>query len=119
MNLVVEGIVTLEDLIEEIVGEIHDETDVQKTIFQKIDENTIIASGDIEIDQINGFFKTSIPPGDDYSTLNGLLHERLHDIPKVGDKIEIESLIIKVEKVSKMRPIAIRIQRILNQKDET
>lgn len=113
----VEGIVTLEDLIEEIVGEIHDETDIQKNIFQKIDENTIITSGDIEIDQINEYFKTSIPSGDDYSTLNGLLHERLHDIPKVGDKIEIESLVIIVEKVSKMRPIAIRIQRI-KQKDD-
>ena len=113
----VEGIVTLEDLIEEIVGEIHDETDIQKNIFQKIDENTIISSGDIEIDQINEYFKTSIPSGDDYSTLNGLLHERLHDIPKVGDRIEIESLVIKVEKVSKMRPIAIRIQRI-KQKDD-
>lgn len=115
----VEGIVTLEDLIEEIVGEIHDETDIQKNIFQKIDENTIITSGDIEIDQINEYFKTSIPSGDDYSTLNGLLHERLHDIPKVGDKIEIESLVIIVEKVSKMRPIAIRIQRIKQKDDRT
>ena len=115
----VEGIVTLEDLIEEIVGEIHDETDIQKNIFQKIDENTIISSGDIEIDQINEYFKTSIPSGDDYSTLNGLLHERLHDIPKVGDRIEIESLVIKVEKVSKMRPIAIRIQRIKQKDDRT
>lgn len=109
----VEGVVTLEDLIEEIVGEIRDETDVKRIMFEKIDENTIVANGDIEIDQINDYFKTSIPPGDDYSTLNGLLHERLHDIPKVGDKIEIESLLINVEKVTKNRPTAIRIQKIV------
>ena len=109
----VEGIVTLEDLIEEIVGEISDETDVKKIIFEKINENTILTNGDIEIDQINDFFKTFIPSGNDYSTLNGLLHERLHDIPKVGDQIKLDSLIIKVEQVIKNRPTAIRIQKVL------
>jgi putative hemolysin len=114
----VEGVVTLEDLIEEIVGEIRDETDVKKIFFEQIDENTILANGEIEIDQINDIFKTSIPPGDDYSTLNGLLHERLHDIPKAGDKIEIESLIINVEKVAKNRPISIRIQKVVKPETE-
>ncbi|HXV66476.1 MAG TPA: hemolysin family protein [Nitrosopumilaceae archaeon] len=109
----VEGVVTLEDLIEEIVGEIGDETDVKKIFFEKVDDNTIIANGDIEIDQINDIFKTSIPPGDDYSTLNGLLHARLQDIPKVGDKLQIESLLIVVEKVAKNLPTAIRIKKIL------
>ena len=114
----VEGVVTLEDLIEEIVGEIRDETDVKKIFFEQIDENTILANGEIEIDHINEIFKTSIPPGDDYSTLNGLLHERLHDIPKVGDKIEIESLLINVEKVLKNRPTEIRIKKIQKPKTE-
>lgn len=108
----VEGVVTLEDLIEEIVGEIGDETDVKKIFFEKVDDDTIIANGDIEIDQINEIFKASIPPGDDYSTLNGLLHERLQNIPKVGDKLQIESLLIIVEKVSKNLPTAIRIKKI-------
>lgn len=108
----VEGVVTLEDLIEEIVGEIHDETDVKKIVFEKVDKDTIIANGDIEIDQINKIFKTSIPPGDDFSTLNGLLHSRLQDIPQVGDKLQIESLSIIVEKVTKNLPTAIRIKKI-------
>jgi CBS domain containing-hemolysin-like protein len=108
----VEGIVTLEDLIEEIVGEIRDETDPELIPFERIDENTIITNGDIEIDDVNNAFKTNIQHSDDYSTLNGLLHEKLHDIPKVGDVVKISSLSIKIEQVEKNKPTSIRIQRI-------
>ncbi len=108
----VEGLVTLEDLIEEIVGEIHDETDSETPQYERIDKNTIITDGDIEIDVINEIFKTAIPEGDDYSTLNGLLHEKLRDIPRPEDVIEIDNLSIKVEKVSKNKPVTIRIEKI-------
>jgi putative hemolysin len=109
----VEGLVTLEDLLEEIVGEIEDETDVIKQVtYERIDQDTIITNGDIEIDVINDLFKTNIPDGDDYASLNGLLHEKLQDIPQEGDKIEIKELRIIVEKVSKNVPKKIRIERI-------
>jgi CBS domain containing-hemolysin-like protein len=108
----VEGCVTLEDLLEEIVGEIEDETDTEKPSFQRDGQNAIVTDGDIEIDIINEIFKTDIPPGDDYSTLNGLLHEQLHDMPKEDDKIEIGSLRIIIEKVSKNKPEKIRIEKI-------
>ena len=108
----VEGCVTLEDLLEEIVGEIHDEKDTIQQVFQSEGNDAILTNGDIEIDKINEIFKTSIPEGDDYSRLNGLLHEKLRDIPKEGDKIEIDSLRIMVEKVSKNKPDKIRIEKI-------
>ncbi|GBF24477.1 hypothetical protein MnTg01_00816 [archaeon MnTg01] len=110
----VEGLVTLEDLIEEIVGEIEDESDNARPIgYYNIDKHTIITNGDIEIDKINQIFKTNVPNGDDYASLNGLLHEKLQDIPKEGDKIEVDSLRIIVEKVTKNKPEKIRIEKII------
>jgi len=109
----VEGLVTLEDLIEEIIGDIEDETDAAvPREYHSIDKDTIIAKGDIEIEKVNEIFKTEIPQGDNYATLNGLLHERLQDIPQAGDKIEVDSLRIVVEKVEKNMPEKIRIERI-------
>jgi len=109
----VEGLVTLEDLLEEIVGEIEDETDLTRPAeYEKIDQDTIITNGEIEIDTINEIFKTKIPEGDDYASLSGLLHEKLRDIPQEGDKVEINELRIIVEKVSKNIPKKIRIERI-------
>ena len=80
--------------------------------FERIDQDTIITDGDIEIDKINEIFKTRVPEGDDYASLNGLLHERLQDIPQEGDKVEVDELRIIVEKVSKNIPKRVRIERI-------
>ena len=109
----VEGCVTLEDLVEEIVGEIHDETDITKSNFQREGGDAIITNGDIEIDEINEIFRTNIPQGNDYASLSGLLHEKLRDIPKEGDRVIIGQLRIIVEKVLGNKPEKIRIEKVI------
>ncbi|MBI3623426.1 HlyC/CorC family transporter [Candidatus Pacearchaeota archaeon] len=107
----VEGCVTLEDLLEEIVGEIMDETDKLELNFKIIDKNTILASGDVEIDTVNEILKSNIPQGNDYSTLSGLLHDKLKAIPKVGDKIEFDSIKMVVEEVVNNQANRIKIEK--------
>ncbi len=107
----VEGCVTLEDLLEEIVGEIMDETDKIELNFKILDKNTMLASGDVEIDIVNEVLKSDIPQGDDYSTLSGLLHDKLKDIPKVGDKIEFNSIKMVVEEVVNNQANRIKIEK--------
>ena len=66
----------------------------------------------LKLTQLTKSSRLKIPDGDDYASLNGLLHEKLQDIPQEGDKIKIADLQIIVEKVSKNIAQKIRIERI-------
>lgn len=110
----VEGCVTLEDLLEEIVGEIMDETDKIELNFKMLDKNTILASGDVEIDTVNEIFKSNISHGNDYSTINALIHDKLKDIPKVGDRIVIDSIKMTVEEVVNNQANQVKIEKNVN-----
>ncbi len=110
----VEGCVTLEDLLEEIVGEIMDETDKIELNFKMLDKNTMLANGDVEIDTVNEIFKSNITHGEDYSTINALIHDKLKDIPKVGDRIMIDSIKMTVEEVVNNQANQIKIEKTSN-----
>lgn len=108
----VEGCVTLEDLLEEIVGEIMDETDMEELNFKMLDKNTMLATGEVEIDTVNEILKSDIPRGEDYSTLSGLLHDKLKDIPRTGDRVVIESVKMTVEEAANNQATRIKIEKI-------
>ena len=97
------GIVAIEDIIEEIFGEIEDEHDFPELTEKKINENEFIFSGRLEIDYLNETYNLGIPKADEYETLAGLIlfyHER---IPALNEKITVQPFIFKILEVSQTR----------------
>ncbi|MFC2126185.1 hemolysin family protein [Bacteroidota bacterium] len=82
------GIVTMEDIIEEIFGEIEDEHDEQALIEQHVDENTYLFSARHEIDYLNERYKLNLPSGE-YDTLGGFILSVTEELPKINENIEI------------------------------
>jgi CBS domain containing-hemolysin-like protein len=97
------GIVTLEDIMEEIFGEIEDEHDVHDYVAEKTGENEYLFSGRLEVDSINSRFNLNIPESDDYETISGfILHNHQH-FPKINEVIRIDRFSIKCMKVTNNR----------------
>ena len=99
------GLVTMEDILEEIVGEIYDEYDEVENIYEEIDENTFILSGSMAIYEVEGLLNIEIEDGD-YDTLSGYLVEQLGRIPDEDEnEIEVETpdVTYKIEEVKDKR----------------
>jgi len=91
------GIVSLEDIIEEILGDIQDEHDVTNLIAKKTDDGWLL-SGRMEISHVNQMFGLDIPESDEYMTVGGLILSRAKGFPKVNEKVTIEDYSFRVLK---------------------
>lgn len=106
------GIVTIEDILEEIVGEIFDEYDIEETLVEIIDENTIRMDARVNIDEANEILNTNLAR-DDIDTIGGFVYSLFGRIPSLGETVCFENLTFKVEKV-----IGRRISKILITREE-
>jgi CBS domain containing-hemolysin-like protein len=103
------GVVTIEDLLEEIVGEIQDEHDQEEDpiVFQLLNDQTAIADGRMGVDELNEAFPAKLPEDEAYDTLAGLLFERFGHIPKVGETLQLNYVTLEITQADDRR-----IQRV-------
>lgn len=110
----VAGLVTLEDIVEEIVGEIRDEYDqAEELLFQAINEDEYLFQGRIDLDDFNDIMGTELP-NSEADTLSGLIYSRIGRVPTAGDKVQIKDLQLTVEQVSGQRIRKVRALRLVS-----
>jgi CBS domain containing-hemolysin-like protein len=97
------GLITTEDVIEEIFGEIEDEHDTIELVNQQISENKYRLSGRHEINYLNDTFQLQLPESEEYDTLAGFIIYHLKNIPALNETIKIDNFVMKVIKVSANR----------------
>ena len=97
------GMVTIEDVLEEIVGDIEDEHDVNELTEKVLSNNDFIFSGRLEIDYLNEKYQLNLPEEDDYETLAGLILFYHGSIPGNNEVIRVNNILFKILKVTATR----------------
>ena len=96
------GIITVEDIIEEMLGEIRDEYDDEDEVMKKLNETTYVFSGKVEVDRVNEEYEFGLPEGD-YETIAGYIISELGRIPAKGEIVTIDKYTITVLRSNKTR----------------
>jgi CBS domain containing-hemolysin-like protein len=106
------GIVTREDLLEELFGDIQDEFDIETEVLRQTGENSYIASGRVDTDELRDRFNVDVPEGD-YETLAGYLLERIGSIPSPHEQFQFDSYRFDILKATTNRIDLVRITRLV------
>ncbi len=107
----VSGLITMEDILEEIVGEIRDETEKVEPEFKKIDSKTYLVLGKADIEDVNKKLKTRFKVTEEYDTLSGYILNKIGRIPKKGEELVINSAKLKILKVEDNRIREVEIKK--------
>jgi CBS domain containing-hemolysin-like protein len=106
------GIMTVEDIVEELFGEIEDEHDSVDLIEEQKDEDNFVFSARLEVDYINETYKIDLPEGENYETLGGLIVDFTEEIPQQDEIVTIDNFEFKILEVSntKIDLVALKIK---------
>ncbi len=114
-----EGIITLEDIIEELVGEIWDEHDIVEDFYTKIDDNTWMVKGDAEIDDLIDRFDVEEEDEEfDFITVSGWAISELHHIPKVNEEFTYKNLHVVITKADQRKVLEVKVEIKKEMEDE-
>ena len=106
------GIVSLEDLVEEIFGDIEDEHDNTSYVCKQLGEREYVLSARLEIEKVNETFGLDLPESDDYLTVGGLILNRYQSFPKLHEVIEVDNYQFKIIKVTATKIELVRLKVI-------
>jgi len=106
------GIMTVEDIIEELFGEIEDEHDTTDLVEEQLGENSYKFSARMEVDQINENYKLELPESEEYETLGGLIMNETGEIPEKDDKIKIDHFEFHILEVSNTKIDLVSVHKI-------
>ncbi len=112
------GIVTLEDIIEELVGEIQDEYDTEAPIVEQTEADVFIIQAQNPLDEINEFLPVPFPESEDYHTLSGLLLMETEEIPEEGDVVRLTNYEVKILKMFQASPELVEAHFLSNADSE-
>jgi len=106
----VRGLITLEDVLEEIVGEIDDEYDNDEPQWRTLQDGSLMIYAKEDIEEVESFFNVELPDGP-YESVGGFIIHQLGHLPKAGETVELDSLIFKVVSATKRHIKSVKIQR--------
>ncbi|MCZ6776116.1 MAG: hemolysin family protein [Ignavibacteria bacterium] len=107
-----EGIITMEDILEEIVGEIHDEHDEELKDVESAADGSFLVNARISVKNFNERFQVSVPEMDEYETMSGFLHKLTGRIPELNEEIMHENLCFTIVKKSQRRIRLVRFRKV-------
>jgi CBS domain containing-hemolysin-like protein len=107
----VRGLITLEDVIEEIVGEIDDEHDQEERELMRVDQQTVVVDAKIDIELVEKHFKRRLPEGP-YESVGGLIIHRFGRVPRNGETVTAGALTLTVLVATPRRVRTVRIRKI-------